>query len=259
MEPSFKAPLSCIIPTFTNTTGLKKLVLFLKKLGYPLIVVDNHPTAEKKLLFSNHDIYLPQRQNLGFSMSINRAVPLSKTDWIAILNDDIEITDNHLFEKLLACALKNRYIAAAPLLKNPSGGIENAGYRVLPIGRVKLVNANEQTIDGLTAACLIIKKTTFDKIGGFDERFFAYLEDVDLFLRLKKQGQRFGVCGQTEVIHNHMTTSSKMGNFKQKQDLKNWLLLIIKHWDKKTLFSYFPQIIIERFRNLSGLIKATLA
>jgi len=161
---------------------------------------------------------------------------------------------------MLTFAQKNQFDAVSPVLKKPTGEIENYGYKILPIGRIQLITNHQSPItshqlDGLTAACLFIKKQVFEKIGGFDESFFAYLEDVDLFLRLKKKGFRFALNPNVFVIHNHLTTSSKMGFFKEKQDFINWIRVIIKNWGLKKIILNLSGIIIERGRNLSGLIK----
>ncbi len=251
-----------IIPTYTNLTGFSKLIHQLRLAHFPIIVIDNLSTEEKRKLCNSTTItYLPQKKNIGFARAINLGIKYAKTEWILILNDDVFFQDKKIIEKLVRFAEKSKYSAVTPILKNGNGAIENIGYHVLPIGRVQLnfdkTKFNQKDLDGLTAACLVIKKRVYDEIDGFDERFFAYLEDVDLFLRLKKQGYTFAVDLDIEVIHNKNTTSSKMENFKQKQDLKNWFLVIANNWDKKTILRYLPYIIIERLRNLSGYIKAT--
>lgn len=172
---------------------------------------------------------MPQKKNLGFAAAVNLAAKKARTPWLVILNDDLQIKDPKTFSKMLKFAKKHNLSAVSPVLKTPKGEIENMGYRVLPFGKVELVKEIEGNIDGLSATCLLIKRQVFEKAGGFDKRFFAYLEDVDLFLRLKKRGEKFGICPDTEIIHYHMTTSSNMGVFKQKQDFKNWILLISKN------------------------------
>jgi len=253
--------LSAIIPTLTNEQGLFKLVNQLKKIkDIEIIIVDNKPNENKKEKLKNF-IYLPQSKNLGFAKAVNIGAKKTKGKWLLILNDDIEQITQKLIKKMLNFAQKNHLDAVSPVLQKPSGEIENYGYKVLPIGKVQLITHNQSPIitnniiDGLTAACLFIKTEVFEKVSGFDESFFAYLEDVDLFLRLKKQGFRFGIDPKTFVIHNHMTTSSKMGYFKEKQDFVNWIRIILKNWGVKKIIRYFPGIIIERGRNLSGLIK----
>jgi len=258
--------LSAIIPTLTNEQGLFKLVSQLKKIkDIEIIIVDNKPNENKKKL--KKFIYLPQTKNLGFAKGVNIGAKKAKGKWLLILNDDIEQITQKLIKKMLNFAQKNHLDAVSPVLVKPTGEVENYGYNVLPIGKIQLLThpiTNNQSLitnndlDGLTAACLFIKKDVFKKVSGFDESFFAYLEDVDLFLRLKKQGFRFGIDPKTFVIHNHMTTSSKMGYFKEKQDFVNWIRIILKNWGVKKIIRYFPGIIIERGRNLSGLIKKML-
>lgn len=257
-----KEKVTIIIPTYTNYKGFLELIGQLSA-AYSIVVIDNQPTMEKEKKCANPNIlYLPQRRNIGFAPAINSGVRHSKTEWVLILNDDVIIRDIKFAERLAGFAEKNGYSAVSPVLKDSKGVIENLGYRVMPIGRVELnfrkQKIDQRSIDGLTAACLVIRKKDFEDIGGLDERFFAYLEDVDFFLRMKKRGYTFGVDMDIEVIHDKNTTSLRMGNFKQKQDLRNWFLVIIKNWDKKTLLRYFPLIFIERLRNFSGYVKATL-
>ncbi len=253
--------ITIIIPTFTNTEGFSKLIYKLKLTDIPIMVIDNQSTKEKRELCNVENVnYFPQKKNTGFARAINIGAKEAKTEWLLILNDDVVIKHTKYIDQLLKFAEKNNYSAVSPVLRDNKGNIENIGYRVLPIGRVELnfdmAKFDQRTLDGLTAACLLIRKKDFDAMGGFDARFFAYLEDVDLFLRMKRKGYSFGVDRNIEVMHKKNATSSRMGKFKQKQDLKNWFLVIWKNWDRKKLLRNLLQIIIERLRNLSGYIKA---
>jgi len=324
---------TAIIPTYSNDSGLNYLVKHLTKESIPTVIVDNQPNSTKSLLTKNSNItYLPQSKNLGFAAAINLGAKSAKTDWILILNDDIELpmflssgmgrsrfpgvrnfrtskklslrewpnglsrSDNfrHLLDALLNFANRNKLIAVSPVLMSKRGNPENYGYRVLPYGKVELnfdpktslsrvdkislfgngtqslsrngkfpsrgcrslsrsENSTAGYIDGLTAACLLIDKGVFQKVGGFDERFFAYLEDVDLFLTLKSRGYHFAVAPNLSVVHNHLTTSSQMPKgFKEWHDLKNWLRLFQKH---QSFFKVNLVFIIERLRNLNAILK----
>ena len=255
---SFDTKVTTIIPTLSNQNGLKYLVDFLTNTS--LVIVDNQPTTTKKKFCQGKLVtYLPQDQNLGFAAAINLGAKYVQTPWILILNDDIEFLAKDTLEKLIKTAQRNNWSAVSPVLQKPSGETENLGYTVLPQGKVKLnYDPGLKNLDGITAACLLIKADVFNSLGGFDERFFAYLEDVDLFMRMKKAGFAFGIAQDIRVIHNHMTTSGKMGNFKQKMDLRNWWLVIIKNWDKKTILQNLGPILLERLRNFSGYLKATI-
>jgi GT2 family glycosyltransferase len=273
-----KQALTAIIPTMLNDLGLFYLVKKLTEDKIPTIIIDNQPNAKKQNLKNNPILtYLPQSKNLGFAAAVNLGAKVAKTDWLLILNDDIELKPKQTFSQLILqlidYAQQNKLVAVSPVLVNKQARVENYGYRVLPYGKVELnldpkislfgngtqsLSRNGKfangSIDGLTAACLLIKRDVFLKANGFDEKFFAYLEDIDLFLTLKEQNYAFAVCPKLSVIHNHLTTSSKLRpGFKQKQDLRNWILLSMKH---PNLFKLNLLYLIERLRNFSGLIKA---
>ncbi len=251
--------LTVIIPTFSNVEGLKYLVNYFKDKECRLVVVDNKPDHDKKnhlrlTHFKTPPLYLPQNKNLGFASAVNHGARHVNSKWILVLNDDIEFKDERAVAELLEEARRINVDALSPILVNPDGRIENYGYRVLPYGKVELIqDLDDKTIDGLTAACLILKTKVFNDLKGFDERFFAYLEDVDFFLRFKKKGYKMGMS-HFEVKHNHMTTSSKMGNFKARQDMINWWRLSMKH---KDYFRLDFNFLVERLRNFSGYLKAT--
>jgi len=272
MKPS----LSVIIPTLNNHKGLEYLLNYFKDKPYKVIVVDN------------------KKKNLGFAEGVNKGAKDVKTKWMLILNDDIEFEyqisnikyqkyiskiKNNPIEELIHFAESNKLNAVSPILVNPvkfeksfnrvdlNGEVENYGYKVLPNGKIELIKNPKQilntkykilntNLDGLTAACLLVKTKVFKELKGFDESFFAYLEDVDFFIRFKEAGYKMAISGNIKVLHNHMTTSKTMGNFKTRQDMVNWWRLYFKHKEK---FKFDFKFIIERLRNISGFLKATFS
>lgn len=256
--------LTIIIPTLNNISGLKYLQNYLYNKPYKVIVIDN------------------KKKNLGFAGGVNKGAKDVRTKWMLILNDDIEFyekmsndklqmtnkiqianfrNNKNTIETLIKFAEEERLDAVSPILRNPDGKVENYGYRVMPIGRIQLFKLDSldkleelEKLDGLTAACLLVRADVFRKLGGFDEKFFAYLEDVDFFLRFKKAGYKMGMA-DVEVLHRHMTTSKTMGNFKARQDMINWWRLYFKHKEK---FRFNIDFIVERLRNVAGYMKATL-
>lgn len=242
-----KDKISIIIPTLSNIKGLKYLLNYFKDKIYKVVVVDN------------------KKKNIGFAGAVNKGAKNIKTKWLLILNDDIEFYDNVSINRLIEFAEGKKLDAISPILVNPDGKMENYGYRVLPHGKVELVKSykvykvikfiKSEEIDGLTAACLLVKTSVFKKLKGFDKSFFAYLEDVDFFLRFNKAGYKMGIAKDIKVLHNHLTTSKTMGNFKARQDMINWWRLYFKHKDK---FKFNFKFILERLRNFSGYLKASV-
>jgi len=269
--------LTVIIPTLNNFKGLKYLLNYFKDKNYQIIVVDNKSTIigldPRRSLPSTpigggddteNLVYLPQEKNLGFAGGVNLGARDVETKWMLVLNDDIEFpisprlrrASEDTIERLINFAEEKNLDAVSPILRNPDGKVENYGYKILPFGKVEILNTKyeilDTKIDGLTAACLLIRTEMFKKLGGFDESFFAYLEDIDFFLRMKNY--KFGIAYDIEVLHNHMTTAKTMGNFKAKQDMVNWWRLFFKHPDK---FKFNLEFVAERLRNVSGYLKTT--
>jgi len=234
--------MTAIIPTLNNPQGLTKLKQELDQAKIPTIIVDN------------------SKHNRGFAVAVNWGAKQAQTEWLLILNDDVEGVTKEAIKQLSETAIKNKWSAISPILTNPNGEVENIGYTVLPIGKVRLnfdkTKVSDKDLDGLTAACLLIKRETFRKMGGFDESFFAYLEDVDLFLHLKQAGFHFGLDTRMAVVHHHMSTTRKIKGFKEKRDLINWWRIIFKHRKRFCLSpTTLPLMLIERGKNLSGWLK----
>lgn len=260
---------SIVIPSFNGKKLLEELLPSLVKYidqYIEVIIVDNGSSdGTCDWLKENYPQFqlVSLKNNLGFTGGVNSGVKVASGEWLLILNNDCFINKNTIDNMIKYCE-KNHFVATSPILVNTQGKLENAGYFVdLKIGIVRLntdvtktdLDSKNNFIFGLTAACLLISKEVFDNIGGFDESFHSYLEDVDLFIRIQKAGYHYGVAGEEQVIHRHMSTSKNMGNFKQKQDVKNWWRIMIKHHSIFELLVNFSFWFSERLRNLSGLIK----
>lgn len=255
-----------IIPTLSNIAGLSTLLNYLERFypQVPVIVVNNdiYPLENKvDQPLSPNVMIINNKKNTGFAKACNKGAMQGKKRfnpaYFVFLNDDI-MFDNDWVSRCIKVMEHKKWKATSPLLLKIGNKIENYGYRVLPIGKVQLINDIHYSgeIDGLTAAALVIEAYTFLKFKGFDERFFAYLEDVDLFLRLKKHGYTFGVVKEVSVIHVGQTTSSKFRTFKAYLDFRNWFFLIFKHWSLQKTISHLPGIILERGRNFWGIVKS---
>jgi len=257
-----------IIPTYTNTSGLLRVLENINQL-YPkahVVIINNDGSKrlEKKIDLKAYQfglIVINNHMNVGYGKAINdgsrQAKEAINPKYLVFLNDDVR------FDKdwVLPCMRKlekKKWIAAAPTLVSDKGTAENYGYRVLPYGKIELIkdSIDGRPIDGLTAAALVFKQEDFFRLEGFDPIFFAYLEDVDLFLRAKKQGMRFGIVKEITVMHGGQETSLKFPVKKAYLDFKNWIILIGKNWGFKKIILNFPSIFVERLRNLWGVVRS---
>jgi GT2 family glycosyltransferase len=113
--------------------------------------------------------------------------------------------------------------------------------------------------DAVNAAVVLYTNDALNKTGIYDERFGSYLEDIDHSLRLSRNGFDNIVVTNAKVIHVGQSTSKSIGVKKQFYDARNWWLVIFKNWRVKKTIRYFPSIIMERLRNLSGILKAIMS
>ncbi|MFH1967549.1 MAG: glycosyltransferase, partial [Patescibacteria group bacterium] len=111
-------------------------------------------------------------------------------------------------------------------------------------------------VDATNAACVLYSRPALDQVGLFDERFGSYLEDIDLSLRLTRAGWQNLVCHEVAVVHQQQASSQTLGWRKNWLDTKNWWLVILKNWSCRQWLKYWPGILLERGRNLSGLIRS---
>lgn len=247
-----------------------------------VVVVDNGSSDKSLDWLSGQKVKLVKLdKNYGFTRACNEGVKRSKNNLVLFLNNDCVIPKN-LLSDLEDFLLSNDLIATQPkvfrlnhagkkltikddleIVKEKSK-IENIGYFIdLKYGRTKVVNREENLnsfnsnryVYGLSGACLLVKKQEFLELGGFDESFHSYLEDVDLSIRMAKEKMKAQPFLKGWCLHHHLSTSKKMGSYKYRQDLKNWIKMINKNYSLKQKIKYFPFLLVERLRNLSGLLK----
>ncbi len=256
-----------IIPTFTNTQGLlavlRDIEKFYENASVILVNNDRKTPLEEKIKVQSYRLnisILNNRKNYGFARAANdgarRAEELTSPEYLIFLNDDLSFVKRWI-EDCIAEIKRNRWFASVPLLINNKGVAENYGYKVLPFGKIQLLtNPKQENADGYTGAAIVFVKKDFFNLQGFDPIYFAYLEDVDLFLRARKMGMEFGLVQKVRVFHEGQKTSSQFKVKKAYLDFKNWNILIAKNWGLKKIVFNLPQILLERLRNLWGIVKA---
>jgi GT2 family glycosyltransferase len=270
--------ISIVIPTLNGYALLEKTlkVLFRTQPGFifEVIVVDNDSRDDtvRKLKRNFPEVKcISLFSNKGFTGAVNAGVREATGKYILILNNDCVIQTADIKKMFLFLTKNPKYIATQPVIYTTHRTIEQIGY-VVDLVKAKAHVIKDLSYDfskwddqkepfarrkvfGLSATCLLIERSVFLKLGMFDESFHSYLEDVDVCIRLVKNNYRFMPHIDASASHEHMATSKKMGSYKESHDLANWIRLIIKNYPVLFIIKYSPFLLIERLRNLSGLIK----
>jgi len=244
--PSDKPVISVVIPSYNGARYLEACLQSLLKQSFgaiEIIVVDNASGDQSEQVVSRAAPaakFLRMRRNLGFTGAVNAGIREARGTWIAVLNNDTEAEADWLSEcmeavarhpeaSFLACRIidfKNRnliYSAGDCFLR---AGI---GYRRGQDCPDHEDYRKEEEIFSACGCAALYRKSALEERSGFDERFFAYLEDVELGIRLQAMEQRGWYVPRAVVYHHGGATSG--GEFSPlavRLRTRNSLLLVLK-------------------------------
>jgi GT2 family glycosyltransferase len=184
-----------------------------------VIVVDNnsHDATREIARAAGFDmIALPR--NRGFAAAANVGAVNTDGPVFAVLNPDVAMNRADDVAVLSRHFANPSVSAVAPALVLPDGRIQGSARRVpspfdLAIRRVAgrsvdAVHAHAVVdVEWAVGACLLLRRTAFGAVGGFDERYFIYFEDVDLCVRLSAAGFRVRYDPTVVVAHRHRAAS----------------------------------------------------
>ncbi len=233
--------------------------------AYNVIVVDNASsdgsvrwlqsgTADR--LLGNAGLQVIQNDvNVGFGKANNQAMALSSAPMFLLLNTDTEVRPGAI-DRLVATLTSDRRIGACgPRLVNLDGSLQTSVwpnpptpwwiladglrvYKLLPRrirGELLLGShwdhARRREVDMISCAAILVRRTVVEQVGGFDEIFHMYHEDVDWCLRMVRAGWRIVFEPEAVVMHSWGQSSRKRWTDLEKleQILRNGHLFCRKH------------------------------
>lgn len=211
--------ISIVIPNKDHAADLKRCITSILEKStyenYEIVIVENG--SETKEIFEYYTSLKeydnirvvtyekPEGQN-GFNYSAvnNFGVKQTKGDYILLLNNDTEVITVNWMEELLMYAQREDVGAAGAKLYYGNKTIQHAGV-VLQLGAHRTAGHSHygqsrenlgymgrlcyaQNVSAVTGACLLVKKSLFEEVGGLDESFAISLNDVDFCLKLREKG-----------------------------------------------------------------------
>lgn len=228
---------------------------------YELILVDNASTdgsldGLKTDHIKNFKL-LALDQNTGFAKGNNLAAKHARGEWIALLNPDTEAKPDWLaaFKTATQTHPDTKMFAGATINTSNPEIMDGAGdcYHFLGVpwrGGYSRPVSEMPGIGECFSACgasALIHRDTFLEIGGFDERFFCYCEDVDLGFRLRLEGERCLFWPSAAIYHYGSGTTSVASAFSVRHGTRNRLWTFIKNMPPLGLFILLPLHILLSF------------
>ncbi len=186
-------------------------------------------------------------KNYGFADGYNKALQQVSSEYVVLLNSDIETTENWLSEMISYLDSHPEVSAVQPKILSQKqkdffeyagacgGFIDKFGY---PFCRGRILENVEKDngqynhiipVFWATGACLCIRRKDFFEAGGLDARFFAHMEEIDLCWRLNARGKRVECLPQSVVYHVGGASLSKDNPQKTYLNFRNNLLMLYKN------------------------------
>lgn len=269
--------LAIVILNFNGVSFLKK---FLPKVikyspNAAIYVADNLSTdGSVDFLKKNHPSVslILNSENGGFAKGYNDALKKIDAKYFLLLNSDIEVTENWLNPllevmkdetvagcqpKVLSYSKKNTFEHAGA-----SGGYLDRNYYPFCRGRIlEIFEEDKGQYDGktevfwATGASLLIRSDIFNEVGGFDEAFFAHMEEIDLCWRIKKKGYKFMVEPSSIIYHVGGGTLAYNSPKKLYLNFRNSLFMLVKNHEGLLLPKLFYRLILDGIAAVHFLLK----
>jgi len=232
LQPSRSPKVSIIIPTRNALALLQKCISSIRAHtnypSYEIIIVDNQSDDLKVTEYlasessENHLKVIQHDSQFNHSEINNMAVSSVDSEFVLFMNNDVEIVSDKWLEQLVATAQIDDSIGTVGgLLLYPDGKVQHGGMILGILGLAghahKRMDSNStgyfgrlyalQEMSGITAALALIRRAAFELVGGFNsERYPTSYNDVDLCIRLRKEGFRCLYNPMVRAIHYEAKT-----------------------------------------------------
>lgn len=238
-----------------NWNGKKHLKTYLPSVvkhseGCTIYLADNASTDDS-IEFTKKNFptikFIINNENGGFAKGYNDALKNLTEDYFVLLNSDVEVTANWVPPVIQKLENIENACIAQPKIKaylqrdefeyaGAAGGfIDFLGYpfcqgRIFDTLEKDLGQYNKsREIFWATGACMFIKSSIFKQLNGFDERYFAHMEEIDLCWRAKNKGHSVYYVAESEVFHLGGGTMQNTNPRKTYLNFRNSLLTLYKN------------------------------
>ena len=257
--------LSVIVPTLGHSTELVPCLEALRRdagevLEILLVVQGGAGVAEAERLA---DRVLRAASTLGFAAANNLGLGVACGAFLATVNDDAIVEEG--WSRALLDALERRPEAAAaqginvrlddPSTVDGAGLAWNRAWQAIQIGHgrplaeVRPESGEATEIFGVSATAAIYRRSALDRLGGFDERLFAYYEDVDLACRLRGLGASALLVPMATVRHAGSVSGRRLRGGKQRWIYRNRQLVLARLLGR-AFWPRWPKILLRDVADL---------
>lgn len=217
--------------------------------SWEIIVIDNASKDSSPQLLKAYPGIRPvmNKDNVGFARANNQAVKISRGEHILLLNSDTVVLDDAVAD-MFRTYRKNpdvHFLGAKLFNRDMTPQPSAAPFYTLPVvfgalflkgdhwGLTRMSPDTFRKVDWVSGACILTKREYYDRIHGFDEGIFMYMDEVDLLYRAKQAGYRTYFYPQARIIHLGSASSNK--TYPILQVYRGFLFFYRKHYSRVEL------------------------
>ena len=271
--------LTIVIVTYKNEANILQCLGSLKKyiLNGDILVIDNSSRDEiDRVIEKNFSRIklIKNKKNIGFGAAANQGARITKGDYLLFLNPDTVVKEGCIEEMVSFLKKKKDAGAIGCKVLNPDASLQPSCGRFptiinIILDRIPVLNklfktelirqenfySKIQTPDWISGVFFMVKKNVFENLGGFDERYFLYVEDVDFCYRAREAGYKIYYNPKAEIIHYDQGKSKERKPFKAKQMRKGFSIFFKKYKSPLYVSLWKTVLIVESFfkPSLKGL------
>ncbi|HEX3394278.1 MAG TPA: glycosyltransferase family 2 protein [Acidimicrobiales bacterium] len=217
---------SAVVVNYNTRAYLLRCVASLRADGVQEIVVvdnDSDDGSQAALAAVDDATFVPSGANLGFGSAANIGVAATSGRLLLIMNPDAVVLPGAVPALAAALDADGGLAVVGPRVENPDGTCYPSARRFPALGvavghaflglvrpdnrftrRYKMLDVDRDRaadVDWVSGTCMLARRPAFEAVGGFDEAYFMYVEDVDLCWRLHRAGWRVGYEPRARVVH----------------------------------------------------------
>ena len=184
--------------------------------GVPQAVARRHAGDARLVVHHNP-------RNLGFGAAVNRAARGLGSDWLLILNPDVRLDPADIERLMGLAAVRDDAGLIGAVMVDETGAVDPASRRRDPLLRRVLaqlglgqgesvddaapIPSEAIEVEAISGALMLVRRSLFEALGGFDEGYFLHFEDLDLCRRVRDAGLRVVLAGEVRVLHQQGSSS----------------------------------------------------
>ncbi len=266
---------SVIIVSYNVRGFLENLLASLRhaldKIESEIIVVDNFSDDDTvdSLKKSHPEVELIEnRVNVGFGRANNQGVKASSGEYLLLINPDSIVEENTVQEMIGFVESHSDAGAAGCKILNADGSLQKACRRSFPTpwvalskifglsaifpksrlcGRYNLTYLDpkeEHEVDAISGSFMFMRRKVFEQVGGFDEDYFMYGEDIDLCFKIKQAGYKVYYTPATSVIHFKGESTRKSNINRTYEFYRAMSIFVGKRYGQRSLLSMLLRVAI---------------